>query len=305
MQTVSVVGAAAVWDSLAVVEKLPQKGDIVRVLSPPIQDCLGGCAPNIAVGLQKLGKAGVRLHYPIGQDAVDGQVLSYWEKAGLDCTNVKIFEQGNSARAWQYMQEDGTTVCFSYEGVSQTATPDMECVFGEWVVVAPILNQFTIPLLEKAIEEKKKVVVTGICDERLLSYRDKFHAVLMNQHEAKKICECAGKKALTDLAGIFSNSIVYITCGREGSLVLSDGEAQKIPCVWTDEVLDVTGAGDAYTAGVVFALANSLSPKQAAYIGACCSSYIIEKQGGQTNCADLEMIRQRLNDQIPEFVCDM
>ncbi len=300
--TVSVVGAAAVWDYLFAVQKLPDKGGIVKVAEDCPVPYHGGCAPNIAKGLRRLGAAGVRLHYPVGGDAAEQGVLENWRGAGVDCSAVQVLENERSGAAWLYMQPDGCTMCFAHAGAADTALPDLNATLGEWVVIAPVLNRFTIPLLEKAVSEKKKVITTGICDEAVLPIIKDVGVLMVNCHEAEKLCATFGKKSLQGLADILDGTILYVTFGTKGSRVFMGGAVYEVPVIAGKQARDVTGAGDAFTTGVVFSLMRGVHPVDAAYVGACCASFVVEDYGGQTGQPDWPAVKKRLSEQVPGVI---
>jgi adenosine kinase len=74
---------------------------------------------------------------------------------------------------------------------------------------------------------------------------------------------------------------VITTLGERGSIVSTrDGDAE-IPAVKASQVLDPTGAGDAFRAGLVKGLATGKSIFAAARMGAVCASFGVECQGTQ------------------------
>lgn len=73
-----------------------------------------------------------------------------------------------------------------------------------------------------------------------------------------------------------------------------------MPAIPAESAVDVTGAGDAFTAGVVYGLMNGYDPVDAAYIGACCASFAVEAKGAQTSLARRDDIQKRLGRFAPE-----
>ena len=74
---------------------------------------------------------------------------------------------------------------------------------------------------------------------------------------------------------------VITTRGEQDSLVQTDRGASKIPVVPASQVLDPTGAGDAYRAGLLKGLALGLDWPEAARMGATLASFCVEQQGTQ------------------------
>jgi adenosine kinase len=72
------------------------------------------------------------------------------------------------------------------------------------------------------------------------------------------------------------------TCGGQGSLVLTPGgEERAVPAVAATAVLDPTGAGDAYRAGLIKGLLFGRTLWEAACLGATCASFCVENEGTQ------------------------
>ncbi len=74
---------------------------------------------------------------------------------------------------------------------------------------------------------------------------------------------------------------VIATRGEEGSMVLTAGGKEKIPAARARQVVDPTGAGDAYRAGLLKGLAQGLPWPLAARLGATLASFVVEQQGTQ------------------------
>jgi rfaE bifunctional protein kinase chain/domain len=69
---------------------------------------------------------------------------------------------------------------------------------------------------------------------------------------------------------------VYVTLGEYGSIVF-DGHPHKVPPVPIQGPLDIVGAGDAYNAAAVFALAKGTGFEEAALVGNVASSIVIKQ----------------------------
>jgi adenosine kinase len=69
--------------------------------------------------------------------------------------------------------------------------------------------------------------------------------------------------------------------GEDGSLVCTRDQEVKIPASHASQVLDPTGAGDAYRAGLIKGLVMRRNLQDAARMGAVCASYAVECHGTQ------------------------
>jgi adenosine kinase len=103
-------------------------------------------------------------------------------------------------------------------------------------------------------------------------------ALIVNDYELEMFRQKTG----LDFPGILKLTPALITTrGEQGSLVQTDRGADTIPAVPVSQVLDPTGAGDAYRAGLLKGLALGLDWPEAARMGAVLASFCVEQQGTQ------------------------
>ena len=72
---------------------------------------------------------------------------------------------------------------------------------------------------------------------------------------------------------------VFITCNRHGVAVMDKGGPRLLPAVPQHGPLDVVGAGDATSAGIVSALCADATPVEAAQLGMLCAGVTVRKLG--------------------------
>lgn len=86
---------------------------------------------------------------------------------------------------------------------------------------------------------------------------------------------------------------VFVTRGSEGMLVLTSGQAIPVPAFRVEGPIDICGAGDASSAGIVLGLSLGLRPEEAARLGCAVSSITIQ-QIGVTGTATVPQVQKRL-----------
>lgn len=86
---------------------------------------------------------------------------------------------------------------------------------------------------------------------------------------------------------------VFVTRGSEGMLALTQGKVIPVPAFRVTGPIDICGAGDASSAGIVLGLSLGLQPEEAALLGCAISSITIE-QVGVTGTATVPQVQQRL-----------
>ena len=78
------------------------------------------------------------------------------------------------------------------------------------------------------------------------------------------------------------NHNLIITKGDKGSELYTDGEKILIGICAPNKVIDTTGAGDAFRAGLLYGISQNFSLKKSCQIGATLSSFSVETIGPQT-----------------------
>lgn len=87
----------------------------------------------------------------------------------------------------------------------------------------------------------------------------------------------------------------FVTQGSRGMLTLENGVAQAVPAVPVTGPIDIVGAGDASSAGIVLGLALGLPAREAAVLG-CCASAVTIRQLGVTGIAESARVAEELKN---------
>jgi adenosine kinase len=97
--------------------------------------------------------------------------------------------------------------------------------------------------------------------------------------------------------------IVITTRGQEGVVIDTRGDRLLIPPVPVRDVLDPTGAGDAFRAGVLKALAMDLPWDVACQMGATVASFSLEYHGTQEHSFNWGKFCERYSRVYGALVC--
>jgi adenosine kinase len=112
----------------------------------------------------------------------------------------------------------------------------------------------------------------------------------VNDYEGKLLEDKTGR-SLEELAHELKALIA--TLGAKGSIVLAQGERHEIPCVPADAVLDPTGCGDAYRAGLLYGLARGWDWPSTGRLAAVLGAVKIAQRGAQNHRFTREEIEAR------------
>ncbi len=88
------------------------------------------------------------------------------------------------------------------------------------------------------------------------------------------------------------NTVLIITLGSKGSVIHTPEKQYKIPIAKPKKILDPTGAGDAYRAGLLKGLVNTLSWEVTGRLAATVSAYAVEKYGTQEHVFTLPAFKR-------------
>jgi len=105
--------------------------------------------------------------------------------------------------------------------------------------------------------------------------------VFANAYEAM---EFAGTLDIDEAAEYIGKitDLAFITTGKEGAIVIHKGKSERV-AGFPAEAVDTNGAGDAFAAGVLFALNHGYSPEKAARWGNYVASKIVTVHGARLN----------------------
>ena len=114
--------------------------------------------------------------------------------------------------------------------------------------------------------------------------------VAVNDYEGKLLEEKSGRK-LEQLAREVK-ALVY-TLGAKGSVILAAGQRHEVPCVPAQAVVDPTGCGDAYRAGLLYGIAHGWDWPTTGKLGALMGALKIAHRGAQNHSAARDEIESR------------
>jgi adenosine kinase len=116
--------------------------------------------------------------------------------------------------------------------------------------------------------------------EELLAFVAQASYVAVNDYEGKLLEERTGKK-LETLAGMVKALVV--TRGADGSVIYTGGQRIDIPCVPAKAVVDPTGCGDAYRAGLLYGISTGRDWRTTGQLAALMGALKIAARGGQNH----------------------
>jgi sugar/nucleoside kinase (ribokinase family) len=103
--------------------------------------------------------------------------------------------------------------------------------------------------------------------------------MLFGVHSYKDALEAAEETGL----------LVVMTRGAQGATVLTARGPEEVPAAAVEQVIDTTGAGDLFAAGLLFGLTHGMGPVESTGLGALCAAEVISHTGARPE-ADLKTL---------------
>lgn len=95
---------------------------------------------------------------------------------------------------------------------------------------------------------------------------------------------------------------IIVTHGAKGSVCYTNDKEYKYPSCPPKSVIDTTGAGDAYRAGLLYALASHKSLEFACKVGSTVASFSVEAPAPQNDKYSFKDVKQRFNENYGEIM---
>jgi len=121
----------------------------------------------------------------------------------------------------------------------------------------------------------------------LLTMIDRAQCVAVNDYEGQMLSERTGLP-LTALAERVEALIV--TLGADGSVIHADGVTYAIPAAKPASILDPTGCGDAYRAGILYGMSHGWDWQRTGGLASVMGSLKIASRGGQNHAVNQETV---------------
>ena len=116
--------------------------------------------------------------------------------------------------------------------------------------------------------------------------------VFANEEEATAFTSLPAEEAVHAIAQQANLAIVKV--GAKGSYIKQGDSLLYVPAQKAN-VIDTTGAGDAYAAGFLYGFANDMNLTRCAEIGTLCAAHVIEEIGAKITPARWQEIHKSLN----------
>jgi adenosine kinase len=116
--------------------------------------------------------------------------------------------------------------------------------------------------------------------DELLEFLRLAEYAAFNDYEAQLMQERTGQP-IGELAKLVGALVV--TRGAQGSHIYAGGKRHEIPCAKAESVVDPTGCGDAYRAGLLYGIAEGMDWDETGRLASLLGALKIARRGGQNH----------------------
>ena len=279
---------------------LPDQLHILNVafLVPDLRREFGGCAGNIGYSLRMLGGE------PLIMATVGDDYAPYDErlkKLTISQRHIRKVPGSYTAQAFITTDLDDNQITAFHPGAMNHSHENhvKDAAGAKLGIVAPDgrdgMLQHAREFFEAGIpfifDPGQGLPMFG--GEELLEFVRMADYVTVNDYEAQMLQERTGKtvEALAKLVKAF-----VVTLGARGSQVHAGSDKVEIPCVKAREIVDPTGCGDAFRAGLLYGIAQGMDWETTGRLASLLGSIKIAERGGQNHVFTRDEIGQRYRE---------
>ena len=263
----------------------------------------GGCAGNIAYNLHALGGDPVVMG-TLGTDG--GTYRERLRTLGIAIDGVRVIDDAYTAQAFIITDHDDNQITAFHPGAmnrSHVVHVDDVANVGLGIVSPDGKEGMKQHAAEFAARGIPFVFDPGqglplFDGKELAQIIERASYLTVNDYEAKLLADRTGW-SIGDVAERVDGLVV--TMGGEGSIIHAGGATYAIPAVRPSAIVDPTGCGDAYRAGLLYGIANEWDWESTGKLASVMGTIKIESRGGQNHAVDRDTIALRYRDAFGEL----
>jgi adenosine kinase len=283
---------------------LPDQLHILNVcfLTPEMRREFGGTAGNIAYNLKQLGGE------PLVMACVGEDIEPYLyrlQRLGIDARHLKRILGQFTAQAFITTDLDDNQITAFHPGAMNHAHENhIDASLGaQLAIVSPDGK-------DGMLQHARECAAHGIpflfdpgqglpmfSADELAEFLSLADYVAVNDYEGKMMEDRTGRK-LPDLAR--EVKALVVTLGAQGSRIFAGELQHEIPVAAAERVVDPTGCGDAYRAGLLYGIAQAWDWPRIGRLGAVLGALKVASRGAQNHRADRETVEARYRQSFRE-----
>jgi adenosine kinase len=266
---------------------LPDKIHMLNVsfLVPQMRREFGGCAGNIAFNLALLGDRG----YPmatVGQDF--GPYADWMKRTGVPADYVKVIDSEHTAQAFITTDMDDNQLTAFHPGAMQHSHLN-RVPTGANIAIGIVAPDGRDGMVQHAAQFASAGIpfifdpgqgLPMFSGDDLRAFIKQATWVTLNDYEWQLVKERTGLSAQEIASQVRA---LIVTQGGKGSAIYTEGKEIQIPAAKPASIVDPTGCGDAYRAGLLHGLLHGLDWETTGRIASLLGAIKIEARGTQNH----------------------
>jgi adenosine kinase len=281
---------------------IPEKVHILNVsfIAPEMRREFGGCAGNIAYNLSLL-KGDV---LPMGTAGKDFEPYANWmDKHGINRKHVRIIETEFTAQAFITTDLDDNQITAFHPGAMTLAhynkvTDAKGITIG---IISPDGREGMIVHANQFAENNIPFIfdpgqgMPMFDSEILCKFIDQARWIIVNDYEWQLMQD---RTSLTPDQITERVDAMIVTRGGNGSFIYTQKKCYVIPAIKPKAVMDPTGCGDAYRAGILYGLMHDMDWETSGRMASLLGAIKIESHGTQNHSFNLDEFRDRFKKEF-------
>ncbi|PQP80176.1 carbohydrate kinase [Paenibacillus sp. PCH8] len=270
----------------------------------------GGAPSNIALNVSNLGIQS-KIASAVGEDGLGTFLMNHLQKAGMDTNHIQRVDESTSLVVLTQSRNSPVPIFYRGADYHLSFTASMEHALHNSKIVHfscwPISRVPARHTVERVITEAKSHGVLIGFDpnyhrmiwprgedgmEVVKSMISQVDVIKPSEDDAERLFGKAAPERQMERFLELGAKMVIMTLGKDGALVCNGRETISFESYATD-IVDTTGAGDAFWSGFYTALVQGYTVRKALNLGFAVSAYKLRYRGAVVELPRLEFIKEQ------------
>ena len=280
---------------------LPEKVHMLNVsfLVPDMRREFGGCAGNIAYGLNLLDGKLPQIMATVGKDFAP--YAEWMDKHNINQNHITIVDDSFTGQAFITTDLDDNQITAFHPGAMNEShlnkVGDAQDI--KLGIISPDGRDGMIQHAEQFVDANIPFIfdpgqgMPMFDGNDLKKFIEQATWVTVNDYEWEMMQERTGYSPHEITEQV---DALIVTRGGEGSYIYTKDKRHEIPSVKPEAINDPTGCGDAYRAGLLYGLVNELDWETTGRIASLMGSLKIAQHGTQNHSFTLDEFKAKFKD---------
>ena len=258
----------------------------------------GGTAGNVSYGLGLLGTEHL-LFTAAGKDF--GEYKRAFNRLGIETKHILIDKENYTSTGFAVTDKSDNQIWGYFYGASDRI-PQLELSTvakkGDLVLIGPSGAAGSMSFVRQCISSGLEYmfypgfILTQVSNDDLLLGVAHASYIVGNDYEINLI-----ESRVKDFRDIVRRKVLVTTFGQKGSLIEQDGKKISIEVVKANDVVDPTGAGDAWRAGFLAGIVRNYDLETCGKLGSVIAAHAVSCYGTQEYKFTKQQFTKRYRDE--------